>query len=52
MIDLAIKTDPFVLITNVDGDNLYEVMVFDEDGEKIFETKVKKFYTELLPINS
>lgn len=35
-------------INNVDDDNLYEIIVYNDSGEKVFQCKVSEVHTELL----
>lgn len=36
-----------VVITNVDDDGKLEVIVYDEEGEKVYTRKVDEFETEI-----
>ena len=38
-----------VCIRNVDGDGLFEVIIYDENDRETYRNKVEKFTVDLLP---
>jgi len=38
-----------VVVTNVDKDGFFEIIVYDDKSEKVFQCKTKSFDIDLLP---